>query len=611
VLGGGRSVVRGAATIELRRDEVLDQLLTGFLPQVDPDDRPAHDRRHGLRELGLPYEPDPAITRHLAAFLGGAGESGQLARPDAVLFNGGFFTPDLARQRLVDTLGRWFGEAPDVLANAHPESAVAVGAAYYAALRTGPPERRRLLVRAGSPRTYYIALQDESPSPDAVRALTVMPRGTDEGTRLDLPDRRFRVVTNRPIAFILYSSTTREDAHGSIVVFGPDDEVHRHAALAAVLRFGKRSRHAEVDVTLSVIFTELGSLELWLEAPETGHRWRLQFQVRSRPAVDDGETEGPADSVVLPEGATERAHALIRSVFDPAPGSTPGAPETLVGDLEAVLGYGKQVWPLEAIRTFCDALLSASVGREKGAPFEARWLNLTGFCLRPGFGAAADPWRIGEIRKVYTAGLAFAKDVQCQVEWLVLWQRVAGGFSAGQQRELAQRLFGNLGVGTRKPPRLNPQIERESWRLLASLERLEVPMRVRIGDELAPRVRRDPRNASLVWALGRVGARIPFYGPLDRVVPPHAASPWLDVLLSVHPFTLDAAGAVAQLAAATGDVERDLDAPSRDAAANRLQRVPGADDLIALVTDGARERRVTQGLQYFGETLPHGLRLSE
>ena len=106
-----------------------------------------------------------------------------------------------------------------------------------------------------------------------------------------------------------------------------------------------------------------------------------------------------------------------------------------------------------------------------------------------------------------------------------LWQRVAGGFSTGQQRELAQRVMGELGLGGKKAARLNPQMERESWRLLASLERLDAAARVKIGDELVRRVRREAGNASLLWAIGRLGARAPLYGPLSSVVPPQDAEP--------------------------------------------------------------------------------------
>src|SRR5688572_21985784 len=96
LLGAGRGVVAGGMTTELTREEVVRTLADGFLPLTAPDDLPARDRRVALRELGLPFESDPAITRHLAGFLTRAaqanGQPGML-QPDAVLFNGGFFTP--------------------------------------------------------------------------------------------------------------------------------------------------------------------------------------------------------------------------------------------------------------------------------------------------------------------------------------------------------------------------------------------------------------------------------------------------------------------------------------------------------------------------------------
>ena len=60
-----------------------------------------------------------------------------MIRPDLVLFNGGFFTPAAARDRVVQALAAWFGEPPRVLTTDNLEAAVAVGAATYARLRAG------------------------------------------------------------------------------------------------------------------------------------------------------------------------------------------------------------------------------------------------------------------------------------------------------------------------------------------------------------------------------------------------------------------------------------------------------------------------------------------
>ncbi len=69
VLGVGRSLIGDSMTVDLTRDEV-EAALHEFLPLTRADEESrGRDRRAGLRELGLPYETDPAITRHLAAFL--------------------------------------------------------------------------------------------------------------------------------------------------------------------------------------------------------------------------------------------------------------------------------------------------------------------------------------------------------------------------------------------------------------------------------------------------------------------------------------------------------------------------------------------------------------
>ena len=618
LLGAGRGVVAGGMTTELTREEVVRTLADGFLPLTAPDDLPARDRRVALRELGLPFESDPAITRHLAGFLTRAaqanGQPGML-QPDVVLFNGGFFTPMLPRTRVLDGLEAWFGRRPRVLENARPEAAVAAGAAFYARLLQNPEAASRLLIRAGSARAYFIgvAVSEGASHAGAGRqlAVCVMPRGTQEGITLSV-DREFSVMTNRPLAFTLYSTTQREGSLNEIVAFNDDDDLRRHAPLVTALRYGKRSRSVPLRVQLRVAFTETGTLELWCESKETDHRWRLAFNLRGIEADplgiegEEGSGEVTGDQVVIEPASLDRATALITQVFTGAEGAPP--PDALVGELENVLGYGKQSWPLAAIRTLADALVKVEVGRRLGREFEIRWLNLTGFCGRPGFGTALDTWRISELRKVYSAGLAFPKDVQAQVEWLVLWQRISAGFSTGQQRELAQRVMGQLGVGQKKAPRVNAQIEREGWRLLANLERVDAGLRTKLGDEVIDRVRREPKNPTWLWSIGRFGTRQPLYGPLNSVVPPSVAERWIDRLLTLRVWIPDTADAVIRIAALTGDAARDVDPRTRGAAIDRL-REAGCDEesIAALVTIRPPDRR--EASRAFGESLPEGLRL--
>jgi hypothetical protein len=367
-----------------------------------------------------------------------------------------------------------------------------------------------------------------------------------------------------------------------------------------------------VPIRLRAHLTELGTLELWCESRTTDHRWRLAFNLRGI-ETDRLDDDDPGDvaaeaapQVVVADDALERATELIRETFDPV--ATGLQPDSLVGELEHVLGHGKHAWPLVPSRRLADVLIEVERGRRKSAAHEARWLNLTGFCTRPGFGSSLDAWRVSELRKVYAAGLAFPKDVQNQVEWIVLWQRVAAGFTASQQRELAQRITGQLGLGQRKSARVNPQIEREAWRLLASLERLESAYRARIGDDIIERVRREPRNASWLWAIGRVGARIPLYGPLNSCVSAAVAERWLERLLALKEITPDAAAAIAVIGARSGDPARDLGASLLEAAAVRLED-SGFSDAARALRDPSSTHRPDAG-QVFGESLPEGLQLA-
>ena len=168
--------------------------------------------------------------------------------------------------------------------------------------------------------------------------------------------------------------------------------------------------------------------------------------------------------------------------------------------------------------------------------------------------------------------------------------------------------MGELGLGGKKAARLNPQMERESWRLLASLERLDAAERVRIGDEVMRRLRRDAGNASLLWSIGRLGARAPLYGPLSSVVPPPDADRWLDALLSIDAMTPELAAAIVQIAARVGDPLRDLD-PEQLARARTRLRESGIGGGALRPLEEVMTPATFDANRVFGEPLPDGLRL--
>ncbi|MGH9621390.1 MAG: Hsp70 family protein, partial [Bryobacteraceae bacterium] len=219
ILGGGSSLVGGTLKTSVARDEVLELALGGFLPPCERNAIPQQEKQSVFRELGLPYVSDPAVTRHLADFLHNspAAERGI----DAILFNGGFFVPQVFRDRVRDVVEYWFGRKPVIFENHDPDLAVALGAAYYSYVRASGSG---VLVRGGLPRAYFLGLQDAGAS--SIRAVCLMPRGSEEGQEIRLDQPELELLANTPVAFRLYSSLSRtEDAAGDVVSFTPSDDL--------------------------------------------------------------------------------------------------------------------------------------------------------------------------------------------------------------------------------------------------------------------------------------------------------------------------------------------------------------------------------------------------
>ena len=70
--------------------------------------------------------------------------------------------------------------------------------------------------------------------------------------------------------------------------------------------------------------------------------------------------------------------------------------------------------------------MELEVGRRKSPQHEARWLNLLGYALRPGYGLAVDDWRVAETWK-RLGGKVVHNSPASRAELSILWRRVAGG----------------------------------------------------------------------------------------------------------------------------------------------------------------------------------------
>ncbi len=605
IVGSGSALVGGTLRTTITREEVQELAMSGFLPPCERTDKPQAEKQSVFRELGLPYVADPAITRHLAEFLqdtpGGI---------DAVLFNGGFFIPAIFRDRIRDVLEHWFGKKPAIFENHDLDLAVAIGAAYYSYVRsTGAG----VLVRGGLPRSYYLGLQDMDAS-SALSAVCLMPRGTEEGEEITLAQPELQLLANTPVAFRLYSSLSRaDDVAGQVVTFDPTTDMldpasdpRLHAPLRAVIRFGKGGQR-QVPVTLGARLNEVGTLETWAESKISEHRWRLQFQLRkAADAAQPAANIGVRSSSVVSTEAQAQAESLVAQVFTKGDAGFP--PEQLPARLEQALGLGRTSWPLATIRALADKLLEHADGRRKNAPHEARWLNLTGFCLRPGFGYPGDEYRIEQARRIYAGGLTFGNQVQCEIDWWIFCGRIAGGLNRNQQADIFQRLSPLLLPKQKKKQRINPSLQREMWRTAASLELLPQQTKVQLGDAILDLVKRGEMLQAGLWSLSRLGARKLFSGPINLVVAPAVASRWVDSLLRLAhtPALLEA---VVQIARISGDVARDLPPAVLDTVRRACEASPRAADLLRQLSGHADDMESSS--RVFGEDLPAGLVLVE
>jgi hypothetical protein len=292
VLGRGSKLIGKSVSIDVDRARAADLLVEGFFPHCDIADRPARRRVSGFQEIGLPFETDTAVTRHLAAFLQAHG-GGAPVRPTHVLFNGGVFKSEALRGRLLEVLGQWFGQdaAPRVLEGKHElDFAVARGAAYYGWAK----QYHGIRIRGGTARSYYVGIETAGlavpGAPRPLRALCVAPIGMEEGTEADVPGGQIGLVVGEPAQFRFFSSSTRkEDRPGQVL--DSCEELGETAPLETELARDEAIDEPYVPVRFQSRITELGMLELWCVSTQTDRRWKLEFSVREEGEEEEGNRD--------------------------------------------------------------------------------------------------------------------------------------------------------------------------------------------------------------------------------------------------------------------------------------------------------------------------------
>jgi molecular chaperone DnaK (HSP70) len=601
--GEGRALISGTLAADLTRGDVETVLRSQFFPDVDTADLNEMDRGKEIADFGLPFERESSVTKHIVRFLEKHRDNIEQVlskdpMPDFILFNGGTLKPSLVQARIKESIRRWFKtsdpQKPKVLENDSPELAVGVGASYYGLVKQGVGVR----VGSGSSRSYYLGVTLESGN--VPQAVCIVERGLDEGSVIDLPEMSFEVRANQPVSFDVYSSSFRSgDKAGSVISI--DESLTPMAPIQTIIRFGKNGEKKGIPVTMGAEYTEMGTLAMYCQSGVSDHRWKLQFQLRDGgPAIESAESEVYDDALI------DRVCARVEQAFA-CDSDTGSELKGIVKTIEGMVEQQKIHWPLSFLRRLADQLLTIGASRKRSEEHEARWLNLTGFCLRPGFGDAFDAERANQFWKIYLSGLLYPKVQQNRLEWWICLRRIAGGLKAGQQRLFYQDTAGTLTRAKTNAGRLSPQEQIELWMAAGNMERLLVKDKVVLAKALLPQLKPGKKQDRLFWTLGRLGARELLYGSADRVIQPSEASRWVRRIMKQKWSKQDPVqNIVAQMVRKTGDRTRDVDAETIAEIILWFEK-NGADATLVKMMKEKRKMVLKERDAQFGERLPAGL----
>ena len=607
LMGEGSRLIAGTQRVDLDKAVVAKLVLEGFFPTDTEDTRQLAPERKGITEFGLPYEQEPAITRHMKWFLDRHRNdvSKILQRssvaPDLILYNGGSLKPAEIQARIRMALQNWTAsqdsELPKVLENPDLDLAVAFGAAYYGLVKIGAGVR----VGSGSPRAYYlgVARHDRGqPKPHDREVMCIVERGLDEGSTIPLEDKAFDVLTNQPVSFDIFSSSYRSgDRSGDLVRV--DDSFTALPPLQTVVQYGKKGAQKAIPVKIEAEYTEVGTLALWCRSRISEHRWKLQFQLRETAAPEAAD-----DAQILELAVVETARDLLNRVLS---GDDKSRAEKLAKKLSRIVDLPRDDWPLGFIRSLADDLLDLTPVRNKGPDFESAWMNLLGFCLRPGIGESLDKQRLQRLWKLYQNGPVHGKNPRVRLEWWIMWRRVAAGLTPGQQRQFFQDLSAVFFEKKAAAKRVSPQERLEIWMTAANLEKLYSKDKVRLGRQLLTEISPRKLKSQHLWALSRLAARELLYGPADRTIPPAEAARWIDQLIDYSWSNPTIAGrTISQIARKTGDRARDLDEEMRNRVLEWMAVNELTEDLKRRVMEITPPARNDQ-MAMFGESLPLGI----
>ncbi|MBA3816271.1 MAG: hypothetical protein H0X29_07080 [Parachlamydiaceae bacterium] len=366
----------------------------------------------------------------------------------------------------------------------------------------------------------------------------------------------------------------------------------------------------KIPVHLQIALTPIGTLQLRIKALQTEHFWALEFQLKSA-SGQENNLKAPAARATdetFAIGYLREAEEVIQSVFSNSGLIKPGR---LMEKLEEVLKISRRDWPPSLMRGLADYALKIASQRKVSEECCARWWNLIGFLMRPGFGYPLDDFRVKELWKIILNESKNLLSQEIMIQMWICYRRIAGGLNKGQQLQLAGELINVL------LPKKNSKIIYKSKtdaypfsemiRALASFELIDTGIKIRLGSALIARIVEGAGEAVDFWALGRLGSRHLLYGSIFNVLPREACEKWITNLLeSKLVLNERMAFLYGQLAFKTEHREINI---SKELVDRIFMKFTGTSYIERLQELLLKENRLNQQErdQVFGDHLPAGL----
>ncbi|HMO18282.1 MAG TPA: Hsp70 family protein [Oligoflexia bacterium] len=504
-------------------NEIISNVINGFFPLENEDI--LLDTSY-ISELGLPYCTDPRITLHLRDFIDGIDI-------DAVLFNGGTMNNSLFRARIIEKIKILQGYSPQEISSKNLYLSVAEGACRYLGYHNNR-KNKPLPVRAGYPRSLYLLVEDQTSN---TKAVCILEKGEDRDYWIPLSSPVFKLKTNEECKFILLASEKREDNRGDLVKLHKD--IYPVSRISTHLKNQTANdTKNEVDVKLETRIESLRIISLRLascnnqsseisENEEETTTWPLSFSIDTKKHLKDvfsNQIEVKVEnSRVLPNKAKD----LIQSFFGKSRKTENNInPKDLIRLLENIISEKKSTWNYNSCRAISDELISVSSRRSRSMEHETTWLQLTGFCLRPGFGYPGDENRIENTRETLRLGLFYKKEKINREAWALFWRRISGGLPSDMQNELFKDTIKNQQKERFSDP--------EECRLLASIEEVNLDEKIKLKNLMLAELKRSKKkNEALLWALARLSTRYTIRGNDLNILPAVHAEEIVDKIISL------------------------------------------------------------------------------